>query len=46
MHAAVHVYNLTLPDVLFLINTDDASVCTEEQAMRGEGCNAGLVIFL
>jgi len=39
IHAAVQVYNLSLPDVLFILNTADVPVCTEEQAMRGEGCN-------
>jgi hypothetical protein len=35
MHAAVHVYNITLPDTLFILNTEDASVCNEEQAIKG-----------
>jgi len=30
MDDAVRVYNLTLPDVLFLLNTDDAPMCSHD----------------
>lgn len=36
MHAAVQLYNMTLPDMLFILNTNDAPICSEEQALRGE----------
>lgn len=36
MRAAVEVFGLELPDVLFLLNTDDAPVCNREQAMNRE----------
>jgi hypothetical protein len=38
MRAAVSIFNLELPDVLFLLNTDDAPVCNREQAMSREYC--------
>jgi hypothetical protein len=34
MRAAVDIFRLDLPDVLFLLNTDDAPVCNKEQAMN------------
>ncbi|KAF8056254.1 hypothetical protein HT031_006442 [Scenedesmus sp. PABB004] len=35
-------YNVTLPDVLFLLNTDDAPMCNQEQVMRRE-CTAPVI---
>uniref|UniRef100_A0A383W8X9 Glycosyl transferase CAP10 domain-containing protein n=1 Tax=Tetradesmus obliquus TaxID=3088 RepID=A0A383W8X9_TETOB len=42
MRAAVEVFGLELPDVLFLLNTDDAPVCNREQAMNRE-CAAPVI---
>lgn len=36
MKAAVSVFNLTLPDVVFIVNTDDAPVCNQEQVLKRE----------
>jgi hypothetical protein len=38
MRAAVSIFQLELPDALFLLNTDDAPVCNKEQAMSREWC--------
>lgn len=36
LKAAVEVYNLTLPDMLFLVNTNDSPICSEYEVMSGE----------
>lgn len=36
MREAVTVYRLPLPDVLFLLNTDDTPVCTTEAVLKRE----------
>jgi hypothetical protein len=33
---ATQVYKLDLPDMLFILNTNDAPICTEEHALRGK----------
>lgn len=42
MKAAVDVYKLDLPDVLFIINVDDSPVCNQEQVLKRE-CKAPVV---
>jgi hypothetical protein len=48
MDDAVRVYNLTLPNVLFLLNTDDAPVCSHDmvQSRKVPGAAAAAELLL